>query len=108
MNALRRSSLRHGRPFPHPRRPRGWAGYIAHLTETCDEGAPRLIVHTDTTDAGVHEAMRVEAIHAVLAAKNLAPSEHLADAAYMSADLLVSARERHDIDLIGPQRRNLT
>jgi transposase len=87
---------------------RGWVGYVAHLTETCDEGAPRLVVHTETTGAGVHEAMRVEAIHAALAAKGLAPSEHLADAAYMSADLLVSARERHGIDLIGPQRRNLT
>ncbi len=52
--------------------------------------------------------MRVEAIHAALAAKGLAPSEHLADAATMSAELLISARERHGIDLIGPQRRNLT
>ena len=87
---------------------RSWTGYVVHLTETCDEGVPRLVVQADTTDAGVHEAMRVEAIHAALAAKGLAPSEHLADAAYMSAELLISARERHGIDLIGPQRRNLT
>ena len=87
---------------------RGWVGYVAHLTETCDADAPRLVVHADTTDAGVHEAMRVGAIHTALAAKGLAPSEHLADAAYMGADLLVAARERHGIDLIGPQRRNLT
>jgi transposase len=85
---------------------REWVGYVVHLTETCDAGAPHLLVHVDTTDAGVHEAMRVEAIHTALAAKGLAPSEHLADAAYMGAELLVAARERHGIDLIGPQRRN--
>jgi transposase len=63
-------------------------------------------VHADTTEAGVHEAMRVETIHAALATKSLVPSEHLADAAYMGAELLVAARERHGIDLVGPQRRN--
>ena len=81
---------------------------MAHFTETCDEGAPRLVVHADTTPANVHEAMCVEAIHNALDAKGLAPAQNLADAAYMSADLLVSARERHGIDLVGPQRRNLT
>ena len=78
-----------------------------HFTESCDEGLPRLVVHAETAPANVHEAMRVEPIHAALAAKGLAPSEHLADSAYMSADLLAEARERHGIDPIGPQRRNL-
>lgn len=90
------------------KRGKSWSGYMTNLTETCDAGAPRLVVHTDTTPANVHEAMRVEAIHAALATKGLAPAQNLADAAYMSADLLVAARERHDIDLVGPQRRNLT
>ncbi|MBL7405356.1 IS5/IS1182 family transposase, partial [Escherichia coli] len=26
-------------------RNRGWIGYMVHLTETCDAGAPHLIVH---------------------------------------------------------------
>ena len=75
-------------------------------TETCDEHAPRLVVHADTTDAAVHEAMRTMPIHAALAAKGLAPSQHLADTAYMGADLLIAARERYSIDLIGPQHRD--
>jgi hypothetical protein len=79
---------------------------VVHLTETCDEGAPHLIVHADTTEAVVHEAMRVEPIHAALAAKDLVPAEHLVDSAYMSVDLLLAARERHGIDLVGPQRQN--
>ena len=86
----------------------GWTGYMAHFTETCDENMPRLVVHADTTTANVHEAMRTEPIHAALAAKGLAPAEHLVDAAYVSAEHLVAARERHSIDLVGPQRRNLT
>ena len=66
--------------------------------------APRLIVHADTTPANVHEAMRTEPIHGALAAKGLAPSEHLADAGYVSAAHIVAARERYGIDLIGPPR----
>jgi transposase len=82
----------------------GWTGYMVHLTETCDAGAPRLVVHADTTPANVHEAMRPALIHEALAAKGLAPSEHLVDAGYVSAEHLVGARERHGIDLIGPAR----
>jgi transposase len=81
-----------------------WTGYRVHLTETCDKGRPHLVVHADTTPANVHEAMRTEPIHEALAAKGLAPSEHLADAGYISAGLIVIARERHRIDLIGPAR----
>jgi hypothetical protein len=94
-----------------------WTGYMVHLTETCDAGTPHLVLHTDTIakpspggstreagvmPANVHEAMRVEAIHAALAAKGLVPSEHLVDSAYVSADHLIRAREQHGIDLVGP------
>jgi len=82
----------------------GWTGYMVHLTETCDQGAPRLVVHADTTPANVHEAMRTAAIHEALNAKGLAPAEHLADAGYISAEHLVRAREQHGIELVGPAR----
>jgi transposase len=81
-----------------------WTGYMVHLTETCDKGRPHLVVHADSTPANVHEAMRTEPIHDALATKGLAPSEHLADAGYISARFIVAARERHRIDLIGPAR----
>jgi hypothetical protein len=79
-------------------------GYLAHLTETCDEGFPRLVVHADTTPANVLESMSTEPIHHSLAAMGLAPAEHLVDAGYVSAEHLVAAREHHGIDLIGPTR----
>src|SRR3954471_972669 len=61
-----------------------WTGYMVHLTETCDEDAPRLVVHTDTTPANVHEAVRTAPIHEALAGKGLAPCEHLVASAYCS------------------------
>ena len=85
-----------------------WTGYMVHFTETCDDGAPRLVVHADTTPANVHEAPRTAPIHAALASKGLAPSEHLVDSAYVSAEHLIAAREQHGIDLVGPSRRNLS
>jgi transposase len=85
-----------------------WTGYMVHLTESCDAGAPRLVLHADTTPANVHEASRTAAIHAALAGKDLPPTEHLVDSAYVSADHLIAARESHGIDLVGPGRRNLS
>ena len=87
---------------------KSWTGYMVHLTETCDTDAPRLVVNADTTPANVHEAPRTAPIHDALAAKGLAPSEHLVDSAYVSAAHLIAARERHGIDLVGPGRRNLS
>lgn len=81
-----------------------WTGYMVHLTETCDDERPHLITHVDTTPATVHEARRTEAIHDQLAGKDLAPSEHLADAAYVDAGILLSSKEDHNIQLIGPAR----
>jgi transposase len=83
---------------------RHWTGYMVHFTETCDEDAPHLVVHAETTPANVHEAMRTASIHDALVAKDLAPSEHLADAAYVSAGHIVAARDQHGIDLVGPAR----
>jgi transposase len=85
-----------------------WTGYMVHLTETCDADAPRLLVHVETTPANIHEATRTGAIHNALATKGLTPSQHLVDAGYVSAEQLVSARERHGIDLVGPTRKDVS
>jgi len=34
------------------------------------------------------------------------PREHLADQAYLAADLLVESRKRYGVDLVGPIRPN--
>jgi transposase len=84
----------------------GWTGYIVHLTETCDDDGVHLITHAMTTTAAVHEARCTAAIHAALAGKGLVPAEHLVDAGYVDAELLVRSREDHGIDLVGPPRVN--
>ena len=81
-----------------------WMGYMVHLSETCDAGAPRLVVHVDATPATAHEATRTEAIHAALAAKGLPPEQHLVDAAYISAALLARCRTAYGVTLVGPPR----
>jgi len=90
------------------RRKRGttWMGYMVHLTETCDGDRPRLVVHADTTAGDVHEAARAEPILAALDERGLSASEHLADAAYISADLLVGAGDRYGVQLVGPPRKD--
>jgi transposase len=83
-----------------------WTGYVVHLSESCEDDAVHLITHALTTVATVHEARCTAAIHAALAGKGLTPGEHLVDAAYVDAELLVRGREELGIDLLGPPRPN--
>jgi transposase len=83
-----------------------WTGYVVHLSETCEDDSVHLLTHAMTTAATVHEAKCTAAIHQALAGKGLVPAEHLADAAYVAAELLVRGREDHGIDLLGPPRPN--
>jgi transposase len=83
-----------------------WTGYVVHLSETCEDDTVHLITHTMTTTATVHEARCTAAIHEALAGKGLVPGEHLVDAAYVDAGLLVRGREELDIELVGPPRPN--
>jgi len=83
-----------------------WTGYIVHLSETCEDDTVHLLTHTMTTDAAVHEARCAETILQALAGKGLPPGEHLVDAAYINAELLVRSRETLAIELIGPPRPN--
>lgn len=85
-----------------------WTGYMVHVSETCERDQVHLITNVDTTVATVHEAMRTAAIHQALHEKGLAPSEHLVDAAYVSAQLLVSATTEHGIRIVGPPRPKTT
>ena len=83
-----------------------WTGYMVHLSETCDDNTVHLITHVHTTAADVHEAKCTELIHQALVKKDLAPKEHLVDAGYIDAELLVSSQQDHGIDIVGPPREN--
>ena len=83
-----------------------WTGYVVHLSETCQDDMVNLLTHAMTTVATVHEARCTATIHRALAGKGLTPEEHLVDAAYIDAELLVRGREELGIDLVGPPRPN--
>ena len=85
-----------------------WTGYMVHISETCEPTAPHLLTHVQTTPATVHEAQCTEPSHQALVAKDLPPSEHLVDAAYIDAAWLVTSREAHGIMLRGPPRPNIS
>jgi len=93
------------------RRKRGgfvWTGYMVHVSETCGTEDVHLLTHVHTTPATVHEAQCTEPIQQALVDKDLAPTEHFVDAAYVDAALLVSSRQDHGIDVIGPTRPNVS
>jgi transposase len=81
-----------------------WTGYMVHVSETCEPTAPHLLTHVHTTTAAVHEARCTAPIQQALVEKELPPSEHLVDAAYIDAELLVSSRKDYDITVRGPAR----
>ena len=81
-----------------------WTGYMVHVSETCEPTAPHLLTHVHTTPATVHEAQCTLPIQQALIEKDLPPHEHLVDAAYISAELLVDSCDDHGIILRGPTR----
>lgn len=50
-----------------------WVGYKVHFSETCDEDAPQLITHVETTRAGINDERALSAIHAGLAGAESTP-----------------------------------
>jgi len=78
-----------------------WVGYKVHLTESCEEGSPKLITSVRTTVATATDVKQLCAIQEGLERSGLLPAEQLADAAYVSGSNLVSSHARQ-IDLIGP------
>lgn len=67
-----------------------------------------MITHVVTTDATVNDAMVVEEVHDRLTSKGLLPGEHLLDAGYTSAELLLTAPTTRGVSVVGPVRSNNT
>lgn len=81
-----------------------WTGYKAHLSESCDDERPHLITHVETTPATETDCVTLPTINGALIAKGLPPKEHLIDAGYMDILNLITSRDTHHIDLVGPVR----
>ena len=81
-----------------------WVGYKVHLTESCDEGAPRLITHVETSRAGNGDVDVTPVIHQALKEKEVLPKEHLTETNYAEAKQFVQSRQQYGMDLIAPTR----
>jgi transposase len=81
-----------------------WTGYKVHVTESCDEDKPHLILNVLTTPATQQDVSTTLAIHQALKAKRRLPEKHLVDAGYIDADLLVQISKNYRVKLVGPPR----
>jgi len=79
-----------------------WTGYKVHLTETCDDEAPRVITNVETTIAPQSDVEMTQPIHQSLADKERLPSEHIVDSGYISSDSLVNSPTDYQVELVGP------
>ena len=85
-----------------------WTGYKVHLTETCEDDEVHLITNVETTPAVAADVDQTAPIHTALAAKGLLPGDHLLDAGYVDAELLVGSRSEHGVRLVGPVRPDVS
>jgi transposase len=79
-----------------------WVGYKVHLTETCDEDTPHVIINVETTPATTPDDHMVEAVHASLAQRDLLPAEHLVDKGYTDSHVLVDSQRDYGVTIVGP------
>lgn len=79
-----------------------WTGYKVHLTESCDDEGVRLITDVQTTEAPMTDMEMTAPLQQALVDKDLAPAEHLIDAGYVDAHMLVTAQTVHEMRVVGP------
>jgi transposase len=79
-----------------------WVGYKIHLTETCEEDKPHLIVDVQTTPATVPDEKVTVQIYQKLAGRALLPSKHYIDGGYTNAEVIVKAKEEYAVTVVGP------
>jgi len=73
-----------------------------HRTETGDEATLHVMTHVETTEAAVTDVPMTEPIQQALTDKQVAPAEHIVDAGYVDATLLVQSPREFPVALIGP------
>jgi transposase len=79
-----------------------WVGYKVHLTETCDEEMPHLIINVETTPATTPDDTMVEVVHESLQERDLLPDEHLVDKGYTDSQVLIASQHEYGVTIVGP------
>jgi transposase len=84
-----------------------WTGYLAHVTETCDDG-PNVITDVATMPATSDDRQALAGIHDRLEHRGLLPAGHLVDGGYTSLVHMERAGREHQVTLTGPLPGNRT
>jgi transposase len=82
-------------------------GYKVAFTETCEDDAPNLITHVETVAAPTADGEATPQVHADLRAQGRLPAVHLVDTGFLDAELIVTSRRDHGVNLLGPTRPDL-
>lgn len=82
------------------KRGKGWIGYKTHVTETCEEDSPHLIVDMGATDAVAHDSPELPKIQTRLQAQGTMPGEQYVDSGYISGKHIADS-QKAGIDLKG-------
>ncbi|MGK5532082.1 IS1182 family transposase [Streptomyces sp. URMC 129] len=85
-----------------------WKGFLAHVTETCDDDAVNIITDVTTTPATVYDIRALPTIHSRLRRRNLLPAEHLVDGGYTSVEVRDRVAREDEVALVGPVRAKPT
>ncbi|WP_435613357.1 IS1182 family transposase [Streptomyces sp. bgisy159] len=80
---------------------RRWTGYLAHVTETCDDRGVNVITDVATT-VPTADSTALPGIRTRLERRHLLPAQHLVDGGYTSVALMDTAARTHRIEVIGP------
>jgi transposase len=75
-----------------------------HLSQCCEENAPRFITHGQTSRAGNADADITPVIYEALQEKGLLPTEHCTDTTYAQAKRFAQSRQEYGSDVIAPTR----
>ena len=74
------------------------------VTETCEDDAPHIMTHVETTAGPVGDAAATPRIHHALERLGLLPTTPIVDTSDLDAELLVTSQRAYSVDLLGPMR----
>jgi transposase len=72
-------------------------GYKVHMTETCEDDAPHIMTHVDTTAGPVSDGAATPHIHQALARQGLLPTTPIVDPGDLDAELLVTSPREYSV-----------
>jgi len=81
-----------------------WVGYTVQVTETCEDDAPHLMTHVETTAGPVSDGAATPHIHHALARQGLWPTTPIVDTGDLDAARLVTSPREYRVDRRGPMR----